>query len=1680
MGIVELQRHLEALLLEQQENRSIMAMFEDSIGEAWDADNQRNDAIWTDGSPSTSWGAQAIPADVTAPWYGPDGFEKVFFRYDRWKTSELSKEITELRAQYTNSMRLLYDLDENRRDSPEYAAWASMTDEEKAEVIEAEKQKANAIALGMSPDTVIVAGSMNTALGNVQKAVIPVLIEAIMETGTMSEIMSTFNKLPGSGLIAKYLATWKCPNTHWVNPPIDSFLATLTFDPCGPEGIRLHLPPLPKLKSLKGWNIWRSLFNVFFKTIKSQFFNAIIALILKLAGLIDKAMCSLAGVPAKIVMAAAQGGLSSLGDADTWTKMVDELVCGESDKTLQEKSNTVASIMNKAGVSPVAVGEEESTGDSSEQGPEDYAEEVNLNLSRGSGAFNPIANKAPRSGGSSNQVAPNQGSQSTEKLVELGRLLSTMATKNELSSAIASLPEEQDMAFMGNIATLINLKMPEFSHILGNSDLVSQFFSTIGNFLTPEQRQQLRNEAENPMSNFPVNDSICLTDEQKDEWDGMRTEALLKAGAKPKDAIKIINRINDRDKSDFADSLDLLVTTPEGVLQDAIDNLFSPEDPDCTLKPVFSLEPDELKADIKEINDSLYKNLAKAYTDDLLDWNFFEFWDASGILSTILSNKKGHLLNKHNLINGSAFWRFSFTGGFDRVEAPRTVGLKMREELLSKDIVKPKGLLGEAIQIGEGIFGEDFLESTSENMQGALATANEELLDSFGTAIQSVSTALTKDKDAIIVMDFKNGEGFESTINILKRKNVKKISRLFDYRVKLRSPVFNARFIVEKELSLQDEEYLYSFVGVPEGDSEQPSNHKLSKSTIDMGFLNDSWKVIQGARFSEEDTAIISDGISSFLNNNFMKKLLDGPGGNLPEGFLYGDEAVPLTTDDLTYVDPEPGSNNYTYEEEDRVLGRSKTNNRRVYFLDPDKHGGTYENPHRYIEAEAECGDQRGWMMLSKFIAPNVICGTKENDFLYLKQLSDQTGDRSSKIPSHDKLDQGPECIFEKPFDKIASSRTLANLEGTVIATIRIYITEFIIKSMPILSNINFDLDVNYDELVSEYILKNIEKGCIDQVSWWTSSSWEGRNYWLLFLEQAAQTALRMTISGEIGDVDEEGNFIGPSELSTAKMNIIDIQNKYNYQQAIEELNDDWTPIDNSMGKAAGFALMTGILIASGPLGVAVLASVAAAAAAGTAGGVLVKFAASSIRTSEAKFALKMAAIDEVENSCKTMLKYLIRQQLKFYRAEMSLKLKPRPYIYDVTKYLLGGSNFSLGKKPLAGIMDVENPVGGGESNQSYGDMNDCVVNIFASNPLKSFDLSSKDVEQLKNTGGFFLEKYIRIMTPDITNKVSDVDITRASILNRGYVLKGVVNIEKFKDFLKQLKAMSSTGGSAGAPRYTTLSELFGDSSYMDLKDTIEDLAEIFNEKDKKKEQLNITGIKFGVRVCYVPPKGVTPIDSSAFNTNSVAYEAAQREKSYLFKPFHGQEYPSARFIFPVCSFEEELPDASIDDYLDTDGSLNQDLKCYVDNLAETKEYKMFFHKIHNVKRVPSLMSVYSAMNFIPALGQGADEREFNDDDPVSNEEIKEGFNDSKYAARRLFVSLYKRNDFDPPDEEEQYDFLQDETKRLWANTVGRINFGDDVPWWLRKRIDNPPFDCEGSTCGNRFEKLFQTKKIEE
>jgi hypothetical protein len=1000
-------------------------------------------------------------------------------------------------------------------------------------------------------------------------------------------------------------------------------------------------------------------------------------------------------------------------------------------------------------------------------------------------------------------------------------------------------------------------------------------------------------------------------------------------------------------------------------LQDALDKAFNPKDPDCKTSkgviPGFQDLPQNKQKSILTATEGIFKRLEKAFLDDTVEANFFEFTDPPGILLSILADRANRNINFHLLIKNNPFLNFLFGGG---AELPETVGIRMKNQI-------------------DEISDEYKIEPLIENKTNFL-------------------------------LNFSNGKegnkAFSDTLRVIDNTS--------DSSIKIRDQFQN--ITATYNLSIP-EEFSIS--------NEEARAVDSSRAAMLKKLLEQNWSLFEEAQVSEDDVIQIYENINDTIYNDFTKRLIYRRDEEVTEGFLYGKEGTEIVEDqDLVYVGPngeEPYEDSYT--EEDRVLGRSKTNNPRVHFLDPMKYGGTYMKPQIYIDE----ANHKGWLNFSKTIVPDPTgCDPKNSNFLMLDSIMKDIEKNKGKIQNHESLQYSPECTVELPFDKIANSDTLATLEGIVRATIRVYLTEFMIQCYPVFSNIDLT-DKNFDNSLTEYISEFMIKGIKDQRSFF-ASTYEGYTYLLLFLEQVVQVVhrkvrdARMESNEEIEEILEICNTAQENHLAITPQDMVKLKTSgiANYtEQLINKLTT--LEVDTYTQEAE-------ILVETVKRGCSILAGEA------DEGFDFLSFLESAtfnlalINLDQARFASKVATIDSVYLDIKKLLKYLVAEELDVYKNKLRDEISPRPHIYDVSKFFIGGSNLLFGKNVDAGTFDTEVPIGGGVGSFPYGDVVEC-AKANMNHPLDGTALSQEEAVKLSENGGFYLEKFL-VITPK-ENLRPEITIPENVI--------GVTSLSEMKAYLGNYSFQFDQS--------KNISDYFGDA--------------VINEDERS--YVGTIGIKYGIRLCYIPKAGFEPISNSIANKS-----IAKSKRSYLHN-LSNLNGKISKHTFPIASYEQDISDVSIKELMDSNSNFNQDLKCYVDKLCETKEFKHLMSNVVTITKIPSIMMIYSFNFFLPSLGDSSERDSGDDQEVVSPDAIGKVMNDSKAEARKLFVSFYKNNDRDPPNEEENVDFVS----QLQKQALSKLSFKDFSPFSFnirrRLRTDNP-FDKNGEECKNNFGKLFK------
>ena len=251
------------------------------------------------------------------------------------------------------------------------------------------------------------------------------------------------------------------------------------------------------------------------------------------------------------------------------------------------------------------------------------------------------------------------------------------------------------------------------------------------------------------------------------------------------------------------------------------------------------------------------------------------------------------------------------------------------------------------------------------------------------------------------------------------------------------------------------------------------------------------------------------------------------------------------------------------------------------------------------------------------------------------------------------------------------------------------------------------------------------------------------------------------------------------------------------------------------------------------------------------------------------------------------------------------------------------------------------------------------------------------------------------------------------------------------------------------------LSDLFGDA------ELLRDLT------DKPTGVIGNIGFKFGVRLSYIPPVGFAPPTPSP-----EMMEIAQREKAFYVKP-HGGE--NTKYIFPVVSYEKDILDDKISEIDWSDKVFGQDLKCYVDRLVETSEFKLLFENVFPLRRVSSMVAIYTYFGFLASIGEDPSERDTDkrEKDLSSDDIWREGlFSEAKQVCYRMFHGFYESSAWDW-----QWDWDADFSFRMWFKDMMPgifTNVDPSTRWWQRWRIQSrKPSDKDGEMCPGIFGEIF-------
>ena len=1214
----------------------------------------------------------------------------------------------------------------------------------------------------------------------------------------------------------------------------------------------------------------------------------------------------------------------------------------------------------------------------------------------------------------------------------LGNALTGSVSKQEMLELL--LNPNDNSASLQNMVDAINVNCPELSDILGTPAQVGSFLESMGSALPPETIIALQNALE-PEDQEIMSNTICFTPEELEAYQQELVSVYEELGIPAEEAVALNYQNTLNNLTDLLNGVDNIDDALAEML-DAVKDQCEEGEFKSNIGGLLFEQPESVVEVENDLAKDMFYNIYEAFLRDFIT-------DDDGLLSRILTDRQNIAFSRHAFLEGNFFFGVFYHNTQESAD----------EKASFLDGINPLNGIGD-----RGYFPQTIGLYLKSQLTAPVQYEDGEISYKINYSPSDADQTNYGDSNHVIYKDDLGREFLSYGIEYKAR------SGLYEKGV--------VNINTDIDLSL-----IESYISTD-------TNISYRKRVFEA-YLK--YKLQNFTNFLKEDGDLYKNLNQRYLD--FSRKLILG-GENVSNGFSFGWQDEPLTPEDMNYVGPD--GEEYNYDEEEKVLGRSQTNNPRVHFLNPEVYGGTYLKPAVYVDPV----QYNGWMDLTYNMIPKLSkCRKTTEDIFRFSEISGYCNQVKNTEKTHKLYGevQSENCFEEKPFDKIATNSTKGGLAAITKAMIRTIIIEQVVKSLPVLMSLEYN-ENNYDDTYKRFLSEKFKHPVSEIRTFFGGSPIEQENFYLAFLEQVVIDYQRKINRGEIVDMspDVEAALEILSKVEPNYNNIshtlsrmpdgkirkpaigldyidnFDFEN-YNREDFIvyalrwQNLNDDMfeesEDIEIDVNLMRFFIPQWSLLHNT-----------------------------------------KMFMLRIVREQCEVILSEVLESELKDTIDHIFKNFKPD--INNLSLYTMTSKDiFNNTELENIGTNNYETKISNFET-ISVGNVADVVTNIETSSPFSS----GQDEELI-------IEKYIRV-----TDKEGQ---TIQEILDRDYTLRDVTSVSEFDSFMESLKENYPD-------KY--LSELFGDAELV-YPVTVRELSEnnitlsILNQNSielttmqklaigarssAQEDVLNSTvlvnktvldlmgierepssyrgdiGLKYGIRICLKPD--INSIDAPvAINQDNVDY--SKREKMYYC---NHQNAPSMdTFGLVLCSAEVEMLDHKVSEFSLFDGTYKYDLDCLLNKLVRSQEYKMFFNDILNIRSIPSNMAVYSNLFFIDSIGIEDDR-----DDTDFWTTIFGAFADWKgrpdsyfqrtlKRCRRMFATFYFSSDI--VNKEKYTDSAQTENiLRLYGTDIFKslgqdarllksLNEGNLNPFAKRHRLEKQsPFDQDGEECDNIYSKIF-------
>lgn len=1146
----------------------------------------------------------------------------------------------------------------------------------------------------------------------------------------------------------------------------------------------------------------------------------------------------------------------------------------------------------------------------------------------------------------------------------LGGALAGSFTQDELVSLMVD--ENPSRSLLDRVADAVRIGCPRFADVFGDRDGAKNLFNRLRDLIPQGARDRLRELTQIP-TNLPLYETICLTSEELENWDNIRRGNLEAAGLSPEEAAEQVENYNQRARDTLEDLLRDM-SNPEGpdagisqLLDDALADLFAANEekpPGCDIgegESNFGSKAVKEPKDLVDLQDELSNRIM-----DIIGDSFDREYASNpnpfnpSLIHRIMRDTEG---------NDYGYHRFLENGFFTRMDYHNSIGDEETKES-APWWTKTFGLNDFGFSPEDKGYFPDTIGKELKEQATALSP-----YETKNISLPGLDNLLLPEYKVVFNADYLYSDGTYGSVGYNSESPVS--SSIMDYSIisakqDTSTKMFTENVNIEEDVAQRIENF-----GLVEEKKKREAFAKLIQEKISI--LENKPTIDYNSLFDKTCEKVFNSVQILMLENS--------------EGLMFGYEEEDLTEEQLTYVGPngeEPYTNYFT--EEDRKLGRAKEPTDRVFFLNPEQYGGSYQTPPVYIKPKRNLG----WMKISSVLSPEPApCPPEADSIVVFTDLKNHVNSVRNSLNHDPRLSNSVEkCFVEKPFDKILSKNAASCVDGISRMHIRMAASRVITKSIPAISNVRFNSN-NYGNAFAGLVYDNLQKELSDTNPFWPAHI-KTHIYEMLVYEQIVQSYEREVIkqlpSGSVNGKDISSLSESEQQAWTNITNVREnytIENEIVFSQSFDNVPSISTienPFGSELFAVYGMAYKkwgeqifdedfsfnwSGVLTIPGYPPTPILPFV------------------------DYKTFAKALAVRLVKKDVEVIVKKIIEKETQKMLDHLYNQFEPK--IENLTAFLLTSDDlFYNNNIKNFGTTDYYNKIKMGAL-PTIGNSQDVIQTSLNETPWTE----APDDEVL-----FKIEKYVRFVKKEEGgNPVLETPRRFQTDLREYFGNQGIRSLEDAQEFIDLQKEEYGE---------LYISELFGN-------------AELSEDADSYTGHM---GISYGLRIVMKVPQQFYQNQAETLSQNDS--NLSNLEKAFYTKT--AERYRNlnnaSNFSIPIVSREIELKDTQIKDIDFINGEDKYDLRCLLDKLEKSTEYKLLFKYLCPMKAASTMMMIYSNNFFIESIGMndgwaGAPDGESGDNlgkkkpflgewDHVSGAEYK----DTSKICRKYFSSFYYSTKF--------------------------------------------------------------------